>query len=107
MSQKLPTHGLRWLTENKLSTKNVIKILSKSNTNHGYVFEIDLEYPKELWKLHNDYPLAPERIECNNVETLVGTFYEKKNYVLHHQNLIQYLQLGMKLKKVHRGVQFF
>ena len=30
---------------------------------HGYFFEVDLEYPKELHQLHNDYPLAPERMQ--------------------------------------------
>ena len=25
--------------------------------------EVDLEYPKELRELHNDYPLAPDKIE--------------------------------------------
>ena len=27
--------------------------------------EVDLEYPKELRELHNDYPLAPNKIESN------------------------------------------
>ena len=26
------------------------------------MLEVDLEYPKELHKLHNDYPLAPDKI---------------------------------------------
>ena len=28
----------------------------------GYFIECDLEYPKELHDLHNDYPLAPEKL---------------------------------------------
>ena len=29
----------------------------------GCVLEVDLEYPKELQELHNDYPLVPDKIE--------------------------------------------
>ena len=28
----------------------------------GYFLEVDLEYPDELYELHNDYPLAPEKL---------------------------------------------
>ena len=34
-----------------------------SNSSKGYIFEIDLEYPKEFQKLYNDYPLVPDKIE--------------------------------------------
>ena len=27
----------------------------------GYILKVHLEYPDELHKLHNDYPLAPEK----------------------------------------------
>ena len=40
-----------------------------SNRSKGCVLEVDLEYPKELWNLHNDYPLAPNKIEIKR-ETL-------------------------------------
>ena len=29
----------------------------------GYILEVELEYPDELHSLHNDYPLAPEKLE--------------------------------------------
>ena len=34
-----------------------------SNSSKGRVAKVDPEYPKELYKLHNDYPLAPDKIE--------------------------------------------
>ena len=107
MSQKLPTHGFKWLHENKLPIEYVTNLLNRRTTNHGYIFEVDLEYPKKLRKLHNDYPLSPEKIKYENVEKLVGTFYPKYNYVIHYKNLKQYLNLGLKLKKVRGGIPFF
>ena len=77
MSQKLPTHGFKWLSG--LTNDRVIKLLEKKDTNIGYIFEVDLEYPKKLWKSHNDYPLAPEKIKVDNVEKLIGSFLPKKN----------------------------
>ena len=36
---------------------------TSSNCLKGCVLEVDLEYPKKLQELHNDYPLAPDKIE--------------------------------------------
>ena len=85
---------------------SVKKLFEKKDTKIGYIFEVDLEYPSSLWEEHNDYPLAPERIKIDNVEKLVSSFLPKKNYVLHYKNLKQYLEEGMVLKKVHRGIKF-
>ena len=70
------------------------------------LLEVDLEYPKELHDLHNEYPLAPERLEIDGVEKLVSTLRLKQNYVVHHETLKQYLSLGLKLVKIHRGIRF-
>ena len=37
---------------------------------------------------------------------LLLTLKDKQNYVVHHKNLQFYLKHGMKLKKVHRGLEF-
>ena len=84
----------------------MINLLEKRDTNKGYIFEVDLEYPKKLWKTHDDYPLAPEKIKVDNVEKLICSFKPKNHYVLHYRNLKQYLEEGMILKKVHRGINF-
>ena len=34
----------------------------KKDSSTGYVLEVDLEYPEKLHDIHNDYPLAPEKI---------------------------------------------
>ena len=65
----------------------------------GCILQVDLEYPKELHDLHNDYPLAPVRIVVNKVEKLIPTLRKKDKYALHHRNLKQYLEMGMNLTK--------
>ena len=91
----------------------------------GYFLEVDLEYPNELHELHNDYPLAPEKlavsnnmlsayckkideydIKVSNVKKLIPNLNNKTKYVLHYKNLQLYLSLGMKLTKIHRALQF-
>ena len=100
MSQKLPTHGFKWIDVDETS---ILKLLEKKDTKQGYIFEVDLDYPESLWKSHNDYPLAPERVKIDKTEKLISSFLPKNNYVLHYKNLKQYLEEGMILKKVHRG----
>ena len=65
-----------------------------------------MEYPLDLWKSHNDYPLAPEKMIVNGVEKLICHFKPRKNYILHYRNLRQYLEMGMRITAVHRGISF-
>jgi len=102
MSQPLPIGNFKWMTESHLENWREIS----SHEGRGCILEVDLEYPKELHDLHNDYPLAPERIVVNKVEKFIQTLQKKDKYVLHHRNLKQYLEMGMNLKKIHRGISF-
>ena len=92
----------------------------------GLILEVDLEYPEELHDLHNDYPLAAEKIKVTKemlskyckkfqiniiyqldlVHKLIPTLSNKKNYVLHYRNLQLYLSLGLKVDKIHRVLEF-
>ena len=38
---------------------------------------VDLEYPEDLHNLHNDYPLAPERVKMRNVEKKNSKFEQQ------------------------------
>ena len=73
---------------------------------HPCILEVDLEYPKSLHDLHSDYPLAPEKIEVNKVNKLIPNFWNKKKYVIHYENLKQYLSLGLELVKIPGGIKF-
>ena len=120
MSQPLPTGRFKWLKEDKWDD------IFNNKEGIGYFIECDLEYPKELYYLHNDYPLAPEKLIvkddwlfpfCKNLKEkfglasdkttkLIPTLFNKEKYVLHIRNLSLYKDLGMKLTKIHRVLQF-
>ena len=62
MSKYLPYGKFRWLKNvdefdaNSISEKSPV----------GYFFKVDLKYPDELHKLHNDYLLAPEKLAVSS-----------------------------------------
>ena len=96
MSRKLPTHGFKWMSKDSLAHWE----------NMSCILEVDLEYPHDLHDLHNDYPLAPERLEVNGVTKLIPNFYDKKKYVMHYEALKLYVNYGLKITKIHRGITF-
>ena len=96
MSKPLPTHGFKWMKKNELETWE----------KHSCILEVYLVYAKSLHDLHNDYPLAPERIKVNKVDKLIPNLGYKAKYIIHYENLTQYLSLGLKLVEIHRGIQF-
>jgi len=102
MSLPLPVGGFKWMNDKDFENRREFSDQERK----GCILEVDLEYPKKLHDLHNEYPLAPERMIVNKVEKLITNLRDKKKYVVHYQNLKQYLDLGLKLKKIHRGITF-
>ena len=100
MSKKLPINGFKWIDNNEIN-EDFIKNYDENN-DKGYIFEIDVKYPKRLQELHSDLPFLPERMEINKCKKLVCNLYNKKKYVAHINTLKQALNHGLKLKKIHR-----
>ena len=96
MSKPLPTKDFKWMKKEEL----------KNWKSMPCILEVDLTYPEKLHDLHNDYPLAPERLTVNKVEKLIPNLNDKTKYVIHHETLKLYLSLGLKLTKIHRGIKF-
>ena len=77
------------------------------NSSIGYILQVHLEYSSKLHELHNDYPLAPEKLDisqnrlsnyCSNivneygiksggVNKLVSNLSNKGKYAFHYRNL--------------------
>ena len=128
MCKRLPTGNFKWLNNLPETSEEIESFLNKytEDGDRGIILEVDLEYPKELHDLHNEYPCAPEKmiitddmlsdyakkmkeehsISSGKVPKLVTTLYDKEKYVLHYQNLKLYLKLGLKIKKIHRVLEF-
>ena len=102
MSKFLPTSGFKWIDPKEFDLNKYA-----NNSSKGCFLKVDLEYPKELHDLHNDYPLAPDKIEIKrevlseyqfkiadlynipigNVNKLVPNLFDKEKYVIHYENL--------------------
>jgi len=122
---KLPYRNFSWMAEEEFDDFDWSKINTENE--NGYILEVDLTYPAKLHKKHNDFPLAPENIKVEydhlsplmkevlveleqktkySDKKLVGTFHDRVRYVTHFKNLKLYLNLGMKLTKIHRVLCF-
>ena len=105
MSKKLLITGFKWLDNIERIDEELIKEYNEIN-DKGYVIEADLDYPQELHDLHSDMPFLSERMIINKTKKLVCNLHNKKNYVAHINILKQALNHGLKLKKVHRVIEF-
>ena len=59
MSQKLPVDGFKWEKNMLKFNEDFIKSYD-GDSDKGYIFEVDVEYPKNLHDLHSDLPFLPE-----------------------------------------------
>ncbi len=118
MSSYLPYRNFKWNNEDW--TANKILALDDKGTK-GFHFKVDLEYPVDLHDLHNGYALCSENMIIKNdmlnefqkqerkeskISKLITNFYDKLEYGLNYRYLKLALQLGLKLKKVHKVIEY-
>ena len=100
-------NGFKWLDSDEINEINEEFIKNyKENDKKGYILEVDVKYPKKLHDLHSDLPFLPERMEINKCKKLVCNLYDKKKHVVHIKSLKQALNHELKLKKIHRVIEF-
>ena len=89
MSKPLQTAEFEWMADDEIDDWKHLSC----------ILDVDLEYPKDLHNLHNDYPFASERSKMGSVEKLITHFKNKTNCVVHCENLKLYESLGLKMKR--------
>ena len=102
------------------SKRNYINPISE-NSLDVYMSDVHA-YPVELHEFHDDYPLAPEKLEISHdilskyssyiaskydikiggVNKLVPNLGYESKYIFHYKNLQLYLSLGIKLTNIHK-----
>ena len=134
LSRLLPHSEFSWVDESDLEKfADPQEILNLDDEgDYGYLFEVDLDYPRELHDTTSDFPLAPEHgfveedmfspfmksyysdlctargsgCKYKPYQKLLLTQYDKRNYVCHYSILKFYLGMGMKLVRVRSAIRF-
>ena len=50
-----------------------------------YFLEIDVQYPQNLYNLHNDLPFLPEKMKNWKVQKFLGNLHDKKRIWYKHK----------------------
>ena len=105
MSQKLPVNGFKWIKNVTEIDEKFIKTYNE-DSDKGSIFEVDVKYPRRLHDLRSDLPFLPKTMKIDKCKKLVCNLRNTKKYVVHIKSLKQALNYGLKLKKVHRIIEF-
>ena len=103
MNQKLAVGGYKWENVEECNEERIMNITDEDE--RGYIFEVDLEYPKEIHDRQNLYPLCPHKqrvktellstyqkeiksklnINDDHVDKLITDLTDKDNYILNYK----------------------
>ena len=105
MTGLLPVRDFKWLSNEEIDyyTNNLDELFKTINTETGIILEVNLIYPTSLKDEHIELPVAPEHMDGK----LSPNLYSKYNYRLRVENLKFYLDKGLKLDKINKGIRFY
>ncbi|XP_076301552.1 uncharacterized protein LOC143219489 [Lasioglossum baleicum] len=109
MSQPLPHREFRWINDDDDQLNNFDIQSIPIDSPVGYIVEVDIEYPREIHDLHSDLPFCPNHYTStvgSNQKKLMATLHDKERYVVHYRYLQQCLKHNLKLRKIHRILEF-
>ena len=86
------------------TAKKISELVKKNK--HGYLLEVDVDYPEKLHEKHNDLPFMAQKMKLHKEEKLIPNLNNKKKYIVHIRALDQALNHRLVLKKVHRDIQY-
>ena len=124
MLEYLRPDEFEWLSDDEINGIDFNCVSAESDV--GYILEVDLNYPSKFHELHNDYPLAPEKmrvskdmlsdycsgiaekydVKVGDVAKLIPNLRDKSCYVLHYRALQLHVSLSMVVKRSHRVLRF-
>ena len=103
MCQKLPIKNFEWCKDLRYINQKFIRNYDEEFSEKGYILEVEVEYPKN-YKMNTVIYHFYRKI--NKQTKLTCNLYDKTRYVVHIKLLQQTLNHGLKLKNVHRRIQF-
>ena len=101
MPLKLPGNGLRGEKTSKFD-EHFIKDYDQSS-NRGYVLEVDVEYPKNLFNLHRDLLFLSETKKIKKCNHLFDSIRQRKLFCS-HKSFKTIIKLWIKIKKGRKAV---
>ena len=80
MTQKLPVDCFEWEKPSKFTNDFIKNYDEKSSTD--YVFDVDIDYPKNLHELYSDLPFLPQRMKINKCNIILYVIFMIKTIML-------------------------
>ena len=103
--KKLPAGKFKWAKKTSIYKEWAIKMYNE-NGDYGAIPEVDIEYPTMTRIKHKDLPFLPQWKKIDKVHKPVTTLDDKEKYVIQITSLKQALDHGLKLKRLHRVIEF-